>query len=74
MSIVRTLSRLLGAAPSMTWTVDANGAYVRWTEAPYRQSDSIIRLVLTGEDPGSLPRAVRYKRIAEYMKLVRAGR
>ena len=55
---------------SATWTRDADGNYVDWTKPPYREG-AILRLVLTGENPATIPGPVRQQRIIEYYKLVR---
>lgn len=54
------------------WTKDAEGNYVDWTKPPYRNG-CLLKLVLEGEDPESIPECVRQKRIAEYYALSKRG-
>ena len=53
-----------------SWTRDATGDYVDWTQLPYRQGGLLI-LLLEGEDPARLSPEIFTQRIQEYTRLVR---
>ncbi len=57
-------------APADNWTRDAQGNYVDWTNAPYRQGGN-VSLLLEGEDPATLSIETITKRLQEYCSLAR---
>lgn len=55
-----------------SWTVDASGHYVDWTQPPYTQPGSGVHdLVLPGEDRHKISDSELSKRRQEYIKLAR---
>lgn len=54
----------------MTWTRDAAGDYVDWTQPPYSDGTGLVDFHLEGEER-VLPAHVLRQRIDEYMRLQR---